>query len=65
VRDKARVAINGYGVIGKRIADAVRLQPDMELGGVADVVTDFRVRAADHRGLHVYASLGESNDFQR
>ncbi|MFO7539153.1 MAG: type II glyceraldehyde-3-phosphate dehydrogenase, partial [Chloroflexota bacterium] len=35
---KIRVAVNGYGIIGKRVADAVRVQPDMELVGVADVV---------------------------
>lgn len=27
---KVRVAVNGYGVIGKRIADAVAVQEDME-----------------------------------
>lgn len=32
---KLRVAVNGYGVIGKRIADAVKAQQDMELVGVA------------------------------
>lgn len=37
---KIRVAVNGYGVIGKRVADAVRAMPDMELVGVADVATD-------------------------
>lgn len=37
---KIRVAINGYGVIGKRIADAVALQDDMELVGIVDVVID-------------------------
>jgi glyceraldehyde-3-phosphate dehydrogenase (NAD(P)) len=31
------VAINGYGVIGKRIAEAVTLQDDMELVGIAKV----------------------------
>ena len=41
-----RVAVNGYGVIGKRVADAVLLQPDMELVGVADVAADWRVKAA-------------------
>ena len=30
-----QVAVNGYGTIGKRVADAVALQPDMELVGVA------------------------------
>ena len=52
-----RVAVNGYGVIGKRVADAVRLQPDMKLMGVGDVVSDFRVKAAVVLGLPVYASL--------
>jgi hypothetical protein len=32
--DNVRVAVNRYGVIGKRVADAVRAQPDMELVGV-------------------------------
>jgi glyceraldehyde-3-phosphate dehydrogenase (NAD(P)) len=57
--DNLRVAVNGYGVIGKRVADAVQLQPDMELVGVADVVSDYRVKAAVVLGLSVYASLPE------
>jgi glyceraldehyde-3-phosphate dehydrogenase (NAD(P)) len=56
---KVRVAVNGYGVIGKRVVDAVRLQPDMELVGVADVVTDYRIRVAVERGIPVYAALPE------
>ena len=52
-----RVAVNGYGVIGKRVADAVRAQPDMELVGVGDVVTDYRVTTAVAQGLPVYASI--------
>ena len=51
-----RVAVNGYGVIGKRIADAVAAQDDMELVGVADVVSDWRVKVAVARGYPVYAS---------
>jgi len=43
---KVRVAVNGYGVIGKRVADAVALQPDMLLAGVCDVATDWRPRMA-------------------
>ena len=41
---KIRVAVNGYGVIGKRVAAAVALQKDMSLAGVSDVVTDWRAR---------------------
>lgn len=55
----ARVAVNGYGVIGKRVADAVLLQPDMELMGIADVATDWRIKAVADR-LPVYASTEES-----
>ena len=40
--NRIRVAVNGYGVIGKRVADAVRLQDDMVLAGVADIVNDYR-----------------------
>ena len=57
-----RVAVNGYGIIGKRVADAVRLQPDMELVGVGDVVSDYRVKAAVVLGLPIYASLPEKAD---
>lgn len=55
----ARVAVNGYGVIGKRVADAVALQPDMELAGVADVATDWRIKAVADR-LPVFAATEEA-----
>lgn len=51
-----RVGVNGYGVIGKRVADAVIAQPDMELVGVGDVVTDYRILAGVVRGIPIYAS---------
>lgn len=54
---KARVAVNGYGVIGKRVADAVWAQPDMKLVGVSDVTSDYRAKAAVALGIPVYASL--------
>jgi glyceraldehyde-3-phosphate dehydrogenase (NAD(P)) len=41
-----RVAVNGYGVIGKRVADAVAAQEDMVLAGVSDIETDWRPRMA-------------------
>ncbi len=56
---KTKVAVNGYGVIGKRVADAVVAQPDMELVGVADVVNDYRMKTAAIRGLPIYAALPE------
>ncbi|MEM2099859.1 MAG: type II glyceraldehyde-3-phosphate dehydrogenase [Thermoproteota archaeon] len=59
---KLFVAVNGYGVIGKRVADAVRLQPDMELVGVSDIVSDYRLKAAVILGLPIYSSLPEKVD---
>jgi glyceraldehyde-3-phosphate dehydrogenase (NAD(P)) len=50
-----RVAVVGYGVIGKRVADAVALQSDMQLAGVADVATDWRLRVAAALGLPIFA----------
>lgn len=58
---KTRVAVNGYGVIGKRVADAVLLQPDMELIGIADIITDWRIRAAAGR-FPLFASTAEARD---
>ena len=51
-----RVAVNGYGVIGKRVADAVAQQKDMEIGGVIDVVSDWRPRVALERGFALYGA---------
>jgi glyceraldehyde-3-phosphate dehydrogenase (NAD(P)) len=62
---RIRVAVNGYGVIGKRVADAVRCQPDMELMGVADVVTDYRLQVAGDLGIQVYAATPERADAMR
>lgn len=53
---KVRVAINGYGVIGKRVADAVELQPDMEVAGICDVATDWRLRTAAQKGFRLFGA---------
>lgn len=31
---KAKIAVNGYGTIGKRVADVVQAQDDMEVIGI-------------------------------
>jgi len=55
-----QVAVNGYGVIGKRVADAVRAMPDMDLVGVADVATDWRIRTAVGLGIEVFAATEDA-----
>ncbi|GAA4429589.1 type II glyceraldehyde-3-phosphate dehydrogenase [Pontibacter saemangeumensis] len=62
MKDKVKVAINGYGVIGKRVADAVQLQDDMELAGVCDVVSDWRIKMAAHKNYPVFAFDSASQD---
>ncbi len=53
---KIKVGVNGYGIIGKRVADAISLQDDMELAGVCDVVTDWRIKMALIKNYAVFAS---------
>ena len=52
----ARIAVNGYGTIGKRVADAVVLQDDMRLAGVAKTKPDFEAKLAARKGYAVYAA---------
>jgi glyceraldehyde-3-phosphate dehydrogenase (NAD(P)) len=51
-----RVAVNGYGTIGKRVADAVSRQPDMRLVGVAKTRPSFEAEIAIQRGYPLYVS---------
>jgi len=51
-----RVGINGYGVIGRRIADAIVLQPDMVLAGVVKVKPDYKARIAVEKKYNLYAT---------
>jgi len=51
---KAKVAINGYGTIGKRVADAVAAQDDMEIVGVVKTRPSFEARIAKEKGYDIY-----------
>jgi glyceraldehyde-3-phosphate dehydrogenase (NAD(P)) len=55
-----KVGLVGYGVIGRRVAEAVRLQDDMELVGVADVAADWRVKQAANHGFRMFAASPEA-----
>jgi glyceraldehyde-3-phosphate dehydrogenase (NAD(P)) len=61
-----RVAVNGYGTIGKRVADAVAKQPDMTLVGVAKTRPSFEARHAIDRGYPLFvAGEGETETFEK
>jgi len=62
---KTRVAVNGYGVIGKRVAAAVTRQEDMSLTGVSDVVTNWRARMVTRNGFSLFGATTEHADAMR
>jgi glyceraldehyde-3-phosphate dehydrogenase (NAD(P)) len=51
-----RVAVNGYNVIGRRVADAVAAQKDMQLVGVAKTKPDYKADIAIKKGYKMYAA---------
>ena len=55
-----KVAINGYGTIGKRVADAVRQQDDMEIVGVVKRRPTFEAKDAMRDGYPFYAAAQEN-----
>lgn len=60
-----RVGVNGYGTIGKRVADAVARQPDMRVAGIADIRPNFEVLTAQDKGFPVFiAGHGKAEEFQ-
>ncbi|MFB6208071.1 MAG: type II glyceraldehyde-3-phosphate dehydrogenase [Candidatus Nanohaloarchaea archaeon] len=59
-----KVAVNGIGTIGKRVAEAVKKQDDMELFGLSDVSAGTGLRTAlgeegELHGTDLYASNQE------
>ena len=50
-----KVGINGYGTIGRRVADAVRKQKDMELVGATAVHPHYKYGLAREKGIDLYA----------
>ena len=54
------IAVVGYGVIGKRVADAIKVQDDMKLVGVCDVISDWRIQNAVRKDYDIYAATTEA-----
>ena len=51
-----KVGINGYGTIGKRVAEAVTLQDDMEIVGIVKTKPTYEMRGAIDANYPVFAS---------
>ena len=57
------VAINGYGTIGKRVADAVAAQDDMKVIGVSKTRPNYESRTAvEEKGYDLYIGIPERAD---
>ena len=51
-----KVGINGYGTIGKRVAEAVTLQDDMEIVGIVKTKPTYDMKGALDANYPVFAS---------
>jgi glyceraldehyde-3-phosphate dehydrogenase (NAD(P)) len=61
-----KVAINGYGTIGKRVADAVAAQPDMDIVGVSKTRPNAEAFIAKSRGYPLYiADISKKSAFEK
>ena len=61
-----KVAVNGYGTIGKRVADAVSAQPDMEIIGVSKTKPGAEAFVAKERGYPLYiADITKKEAFEK
>ncbi|WOF17202.1 type II glyceraldehyde-3-phosphate dehydrogenase [Methanoplanus sp. FWC-SCC4] len=60
-----KVAVNGYGTIGKRVADAVSAQKDMEIIGVSKTRPSSEALVANKRGYPLYiADISKKQAFE-
>jgi len=55
-----KVAINGYGTVGKRVADAVAAQKDMKVIGVVKTKPTFEAQQAIRSGFPLYVNVKEN-----
>lgn len=55
-----KVAINGYGTIGKRVADAVDAQDDMEISGVTKTRPAFGCDLAVRKNYPIYCTYDDA-----
>jgi len=61
-----KVAINGYGTIGKRVADAVAAQKDMKVIGISKTRPNAEAFVAKQRGYPLYiADISKKAAFEK
>ena len=57
------VSVNGYGTIGKRVADAIVQQPDMKLIGVSKTKPNHEAKTAVDKKYPLYVVKGAEESF--
>ena len=62
---KAKIAVNGYGTIGKRVADAIQAQDDMEVVGVSKTRPNYEAAVAHQLGYEIYAPAANLGAFEK
>jgi glyceraldehyde-3-phosphate dehydrogenase (NAD(P)) len=62
---KAKIAVNGYGTIGKRVADAVRAQDDMEVVGISKTKPNYEAAVAHQLGYDIYCPAENIGAFEK
>lgn len=62
---KVKIAVNGYGTIGKRVADAVQAQDDMEMIGVSKTKPNYEAAVAQQLGYDIYAPASNLGAFEK
>lgn len=60
-----KVAVNGYGTIGKRIADSLRRLGDFEVVGVSKYTPDYEALVAMRKGFKVFVPREKVEAFRK
>ncbi|MGC8983389.1 MAG: type II glyceraldehyde-3-phosphate dehydrogenase [Desulfurococcaceae archaeon] len=60
-----KVAVNGYGTIGKRIAHALLKSPDFELVGIAKYNFDYSAVLAHRLGMKIFVPRDKLEEFRK
>ncbi|MEM4717535.1 MAG: type II glyceraldehyde-3-phosphate dehydrogenase [Desulfurococcaceae archaeon] len=60
-----KIAINGYGTIGKRIAEAFLKNSDFDLIGIGKYSFDYSVYIAEKLGIRVFTPRDKTEEFRK
>ncbi|MEM0130572.1 MAG: phosphorylating glyceraldehyde-3-phosphate dehydrogenase [Saccharolobus sp.] len=58
------ISVNGYGTIGKRVADAIIKQPDMRLVSVTKTSPNYEALIAARKGIKIYVPQQSIKKFE-